>query len=237
VDEKIRPYVGVDLSGLLMEGNKDLELGCKVRWEHWERCLMGFKPSPPYNATRAFAWAEEIMWGNRKDVDNPMRWDRVRLNLPGEEDYTPTLPWVSKVVQEGNCERIAGDSFTYIDDIRTCGQSDEHCWEVSHKVASHCGYLGIQDAPRKRRVPSKSPGTWAGSSVVITQEGVAVTVSQEKWDKMKTMVRKWKGRVDEKEPCNRKELELDVGFLIYVTRTFPAMKPYLKGFHLTLHGW
>jgi hypothetical protein len=28
-----------------------------------------------------------------------------------------------------------------------------------------------------------------------------------------------------------------VGLLIYVTRTFPAMKPYLKGFHLTLHGW
>jgi hypothetical protein len=22
-----------------------------------------------------------------------------------------------------------------------------------------------------------------------------------------------------------------------VARTLPAMKPYLKGFHLTLHGW
>jgi hypothetical protein len=114
---------------------------------------MGFKPSP-YNATRAFAWAEEIMRGDRKDENNPLCWDRVRLNLPGEENYTPTLPWVSKVIREGDCERIAGDFFTYIDYIQTCGQSDQHCWDVARKVASHCGYLGIQDAPRKRRAPT-----------------------------------------------------------------------------------
>jgi hypothetical protein len=76
----------------------------KVRWERWERCLMGFKPSP-YNATRAFAWAEEIMRGDRREETNPMRWDRIRMNLPGEEDYTPSLPWVSKVVREGDCEK------------------------------------------------------------------------------------------------------------------------------------
>jgi hypothetical protein len=219
-----------------MTGGEDSVSRNKVRWERQERCLMGFKPSP-YNATRAFAWAEEIMRGDRREETNPMRWDRIRMNLPGEEDYTPSLPWVSKVVREGDCEKIAGDFFTYIDDIRTCGQSDEHCWAVSRKVAAMCSYLGIQDAPRKRRAPSQTPGAWAGSSVAITKEGVAVTVSQEKWDKMKTMVNKWKARVDGKEDCNRKELESDVGFLIYVTRTYPAMKPYLKGFHLTLHGW
>jgi hypothetical protein len=197
---------------------------------------MGFKPSP-YNATRAFAWAEEIIRGDRKDRDNPMRWDKVRLNLPGEEGYTSELPWVSKVVREGECDRIAGDFFTYIDDIRTCGQGDSHCWEVSRRVAALCGYLGIQDAPRKRRAPSKVPGAWAGSNVVITSDGVAITVSQEKWDKMKGMVDKWKERLSQSAVCDRKELESDVGFMIYVARTFPAMKPYLKGFHLTLHAW
>ena len=74
VDEKIHPYVGVDLSGLFVEGKGDAESLGKVRWECWERCLMGFKPSP-YNVTRAFAWAEEIMRGNRRDGDNPMQWD------------------------------------------------------------------------------------------------------------------------------------------------------------------
>ncbi len=50
VDEKIRPYIGVDLSGLLTKENTAGHLSNKISWERWERCLMGFKPSP-YNAT------------------------------------------------------------------------------------------------------------------------------------------------------------------------------------------
>ena len=30
---------------------------------------------------------------------------------------------------------------------------------------------------------------------------------------------------------------MDQGFLVYVTRTYPAMVPYLKGFHLTIDMW
>ncbi len=36
---------------------------------------------------------------------------------------------------------------------------------------------------------------------------------------------------------SHKELLLDRGFLVYVTRTYPAMVPYLKGFHLTIKMW
>jgi hypothetical protein len=183
---------------------------------------MGFKPCSPYNATRAFAWGEEIIRGDRRDQDNPMRWERVQLNLPGEGGYTSGLPWVSKVVQLGGCDKIAGDFFTYMDDIRTCGQGDEHCWEVSRRVAALCGYLlGIQDAPRKCRALSKIPGAWAGSNVIIMADGLAVTtVSQEKWDKMKLMVNKWRDRlVDNQEGCDHKELEFDVSFMIYMACT------------------
>lgn len=35
----------------------------------------------------------------------------------------------------------------------------------------------------------------------------------------------------------RKDLERRRGFLLYVTITFPATVPYLKGFHLTIDGW
>jgi hypothetical protein len=39
---------------------------------------------------------------------------------------------VSKMVHESDCKRIvAEDLFTYIDDIQTCGQSDQHGREVS----------------------------------------------------------------------------------------------------------
>ena len=34
-----------------------------------------------------------------------------------------------------------------------------------------------------------------------------------------------------------KRLRSDRGFLVYVTQVYPAMKPYLKGFHLSLESW
>ena len=34
-----------------------------------------------------------------------------------------------------------------------------------------------------------------------------------------------------------KELESHRGFLVYVTRSYPATVPYLKGIHMTLDGW
>ncbi len=36
---------------------------------------------------------------------------------------------------------------------------------------------------------------------------------------------------------SHKELLSDRGFLVFVTRTYPAMIPYLKGFHLTIEMW
>jgi hypothetical protein len=36
---------------------------------------------------------------------------------------------------------------------------------------------------------------------------------------------------------SHKDLLVDRGFLVYVTRTYPAMVPYLKGFHLTIKIW
>jgi hypothetical protein len=233
----VQPYAGVDLSAYISKaGDQDKRGLSTMCWERWSRCLMGFKPSP-FNATRAFAWAEEIIRGDPMDETNPLHWNRVRLNLPGEETYDPTLPWLSKVVGEPGCESIAGDFASYIDDIRTSGIGEDECWSVSRRVASYCGYLGIQDAPRKRRSPSKTPGAWAGSNVIIQPEGIVVTVSKEKWKKTKGIIAKWAMQVAETGEVNYQEFESDLGFLIYVTRTFPCMQPYLKGFHLTLHGW
>jgi hypothetical protein len=36
------------------------------------------------------------------------------------------------------------------------------------------------------------------------------------------------------EELNHKDLMSDRGFLVYVTRAYPGMVPYLKGFHLTI---
>jgi hypothetical protein len=127
----VQPYAGVDLTAYISKDEVLKQEGPNaVCWERWSRCLMGFKPSP-FNATRAFAWAEEIIRGDPTDVSNPLHWRRIRLNLPGEETYDPTLPWLSKVIGEPLCESIAGDFASYIDDIRTSGIGEDECWAVS----------------------------------------------------------------------------------------------------------
>ena len=51
------------------------------------------------------------------------------------------------------------------------------------------GYLGLQDAPRKRRPISKTPGEWTGLiTLSIEALGLFVTVSEKKWNKAKEMI-------------------------------------------------
>jgi hypothetical protein len=134
--------------------------------------------------------------------------------------------------------RMASDVVTYIDDLRTIGASEELCQEVTHRVASVVNYLGMQDAPRKRRAPSQSPGAWAGSMVTTDDSGVYVSVSQERWDKTKQILLNMEEILERNNPAfSHKQLLSDRGFLIYVARTYPAMIPYLKGIHLTIEHW
>ena len=95
LDVRAQLYCGVDLTPYFTEElNKDK--GQKNVWERWTRCLMGVKPSP-YQAIRSMLWSEDIVRGNKSHPNNPFRWSYVRLNLPGSEDYHPSLPWVSKL--------------------------------------------------------------------------------------------------------------------------------------------
>jgi hypothetical protein len=227
LDPKVRPLVGVDLTPYFGDDDKPL-------WERWCRCLMGFKPSP-YNACCSFLWGEEIIRGNPRDTSLPFQYERIVLNMPGEKDYNPGKPWLMKTREDG---RIASDVITYVDDLRTIGASEKLCQEVTHRVASVVNYLGMQDAPRKRRPASQTPGAWAGSLVTTNSEGVYVSVFQERWDKTKAIVSKMEEVLENDHPeFSHKQLLSDRGFLIYVARTYPAMIPYLKGLHLTIEHW
>ncbi len=135
---------------------------------------------------------------------------------------------------------MACDLFTFVDDERVTGPTNELTWQASHVLASKQSYLGIQDAGRKVQPSSKTPGAWAGAIVhVLPELGVCVLTSSEKWDKMKTILKKRLGRISgpSSERLSHKELLFDRGFLVNVTRTYPAMVSYLKGFHLTIKMW
>jgi hypothetical protein len=159
VPHVFRPYFGLDLTPFQADLELELRSGSCFR-ARWEKCWMGFRPSP-YYSVRFYYWAEEFAWGNRKDADNPLRWDSVKLNLPGDLKWNPVLPRVMK--WNDAIANIVGDLKAFVDDLRCSGVSEEHAWQIGRRVAAIFQYLGIQDAPCKRKPPVLVTAAWAGS--------------------------------------------------------------------------
>jgi hypothetical protein len=147
-DKCLRKYCGVDLSPFVSVLDSRPRFSSGLLWESWNRGFMGCKSSP-YNSVRYLYLADEFC----KALNNPMRWDYVRLNLPGSKLYNPRLLCVFKWC--GRADRIAGDVCQFIDDERGSGHSRENAWQVHRQYISKQQYLGIQDAPRKTRPPSQ----------------------------------------------------------------------------------
>ena len=228
--ELIREFAGVDFTNLFPDEVKDKT---KKLWERWTRMLMGFKPSP-YCTTRDVKRIEEFLKGSKDNPRNPFRWYKVVLNLPGMKKYDPSLPWVFKIRTDG---KMAGDLFIYIDDLRVAASNEVDAWEGAHQVCCRLSWLGLQDAPRKRRAASRTPGAWAGSVIHTEGDLVCVLVSDKKWLKTKKWIKWLKDNVDNEKGMDFRMLESCRGYLIYVSRTYLPMKPYLRGLHKTIDSW
>jgi hypothetical protein len=227
----LRELCGIDLTDFMPGGTKDPStLRFCVRWN---RNAMGLKGSP-YFSVQGGAWAHKWIMCPKEDESNVFRWSRVHLNLPGQADYNPSRIWVRK---EREDRTLASDLVCYVDDERVTGSSLDDSWKATQRVSSGCAYLGLQDAARKRRTPSRSPGSWAGSDVHSTDNKVSVMVSQDQWDKMQGILQDIKEEMTNDGGMDHKELERNRGRLVYSTRGYNAMKPYLKGIHLTLDSW
>jgi hypothetical protein len=228
LDINMREYAGVDLTELFpMDANGN------ILWERWERMLMGFKPSP-YCTTRSMRRIEGKLKGAMDDEENVFRWDHINMNLPGSVDYTSSKPWIYKVRKDGT---MAADLFIYIDDLRPTSPTKDECWDAAHQVCCRLTWFGIQDAPRKRRDASQKPGAWAGTIIHTENDMVTVLVSQEKWDKTKRWIEWMRTSLENSDELSHKELERCRGFLIYVSRTYKAFVPYLRGIHKTIDSW
>jgi hypothetical protein len=90
------------------------------------------------------------------DGSNPFYWDKDILNLPGASNFDPTRPKVMKWDSRNGW--MACDLIVFVDDLRGSGPTVELTWALTHVVASRIQYLGIQEASRKRRPPTRSPG-------------------------------------------------------------------------------
>ena len=97
--------------------------------------------------------------------------------------------------------------------------------------------LGVQDATRKRKPPTRSPGAWAGAVCATTDDTVTKTVTVEKWHKAKLIITTLRSKIREggaEAKLLYKELEVSRGFLCHLSMTYEVMVPFLKGFHLIL---
>jgi hypothetical protein len=91
--------------------------------------------------------------------------------------------------------------------------------EVQAELSRYPGCIGESQAMQP------VAWAWAGAIVhILAGLGVCVLISVEKWNKMKGILNKWRIQISEGDPkLLHKELLSDRGFLVYVTRTYPAM--------------
>ena len=151
----------------------------------------------------------------------------------------PTLPRVYKWNELS--ESIACECKFFCDDFRIVGPNESLTKAATHRLETTMSYLGIQDATRKRRRITQTPGEWTGSIVVSVEDvGVFVTVSRKKWERAKTIINKWFNILSGSEELpmlDYKELESDIGFLIHFSMSYPNIKPFLRGFYITSNSW
>ena len=101
-------------------------------------------------------------------------------------------------------------------------------------------FLGLQNAPRKFRLPSQDQtGAWAGTIFRIDSGSVSRTVSLENWSKGRDILRKLQDSLTNCDcpELDRKESERQTGFLNHLAMTFEDFNPFLKGCYLTLNSW
>ena len=98
----LRPFAGVDINKIKSrpdEEGRDQERN-RV-WEHWDKNFMGLTDSP-YRHLQLLVHVKFKDYEERKDPLNPFQWSHANMNIPGDESYTPKLPWVMKLRSDGH---------------------------------------------------------------------------------------------------------------------------------------
>ena len=185
---------GVDLRHVRLREASDLhwERGRPNDFERWCRNWMGLRDSP-YRSIQLLIRLKIEAYGNRWDRSNPFHWEKVIYNLPGTKNYSPGFPWVIKVRFEGH---LACEVYVHVEDIRVIGQCRELCWLAARKFALGamrfvpvCFRNRVHDASRKKMFPSQEPGPWVGTICHRSRGEIIGTVSHEKWEKTRELVK------------------------------------------------
>ena len=166
-------------------------------------------------------FVESLTWFT--DENNAFAWEKIRLNLPGDENYNLALPWVSKVRHDG---RLAADLVIYVGDLHTTGSDQELCWKVTRQAGLWYNHREIQDKGHKCSNISQQPGRRSLQVDLPREMG-----QDEDAHKMDP---KWTKGWD---LLDRNRLECICSFIVHVSRTYISMVPFLKGLHQAIDSW
>jgi hypothetical protein len=73
--------------------------------------------------------------------------------------------------------------------------------------------------------------------VITSGNAVYVTVAIARWEKAKSQIQWIHDQISVGNMLCHKTLKRYRGFLVYISRTYPSLVPYLKGIHLALDSW
>ena len=171
--ECLQPYAGVDMSWA--------EKGNALHWDRCNSMAMGLVSSP-FVATGIFSWSMEVITADKKRSSNIFFWDFVIQNSHGTTSYDHTIPVI--YIWDSIQGVISAARKMYVDDLISIAANQSLAKEATHQVETTTRYIGLQDANRKWRPISQTPGEWNGS-ITLLIEGVFVfiTVSEKKWNK------------------------------------------------------
>eukprot|EP00956_Cyclotella_meneghiniana_P033673 scaffold98222_cov35-Cyclotella_meneghiniana.AAC.2 len=162
----------------IVTGEGDGEV-CQIM--RFSRLLFGGRPCP-YLAVQGHARAIELITGNIADASNPLGWTQVITNWPFDFGYDPSMPRVIRVRRDGE---MAPGYPAFVDDGRISGVSKEICDSATHRFCTKVNYLGEQNASRKRRPASTTPGAWTGKMLWTHESHPIKGILPEKWSKQR----------------------------------------------------
>jgi hypothetical protein len=208
------------------------------RHEFWHFCVLHFGGHPSsYLACQSQRLILELCKGDRHNPLNHWQWETVRLNLPGDIDYDPSMPHVMLLRKDGELAMIEAD---YVDNIHPC------IWERegSNEARLACAQLksgmnsrGNQADDWKYCIPSVTPGAWNGVILHTNTPFPMMSTTLKKWTRFRNGL-SWiltKGR--SAGSLLTLELRKIAGLGVNLMQVYQDAKCYLKGIFNTIEAF
>eukprot|EP00956_Cyclotella_meneghiniana_P036907 scaffold132204_cov35-Cyclotella_meneghiniana.AAC.1 len=203
------------------------------RTMRFQRLLFGGRPCP-FLAVQGHARAIELIPGDIADTKNALGWTRVITNWPFDFGYDPSMPRVIRVRHDGE---MAPGYPAFVDDGRISGVSKQICDSATHRFCTKVNYLGEQNASRKRRPASTTPGAWTGKMLWTHESHPIKGILPEKWKIQRDGLLALKALIDEGSPVERKLFMSVTCRGMSQTEVYWDLRPYYKSFYNALEAW